>query len=115
MIKSRCNIIKVKGYTDIEERKVILNKYILPKLYNSYEITEDEANLNEEAIIEIIDKTKEKAGGVRLLEQQCDNIFKEMILDMVMENKPAYDTSLSKIRSILSETKDFDGKATIGF
>ena len=32
-----------------------------------------------------------------------------------MENKPAYDTSLSKIKSILSETKDFDGKAIIGF
>jgi hypothetical protein len=76
ILKDRLHIVNIPGYT-IKEKKIIINKFILPKLQNQYNIDKE---IDDDIFNKIIDITKEHKG-IRQIQMYITKIFELVVLD----------------------------------
>jgi ATP-dependent Lon protease len=74
----RCFVIEVEGYKKPDERRIILRDYILPKLFNDYNMP-GTRRLPGYIIDLILSASTDPNGGLRILQKQAENIVLEMI------------------------------------
>ncbi len=77
----RLEIIKVPSYLE-EEKLKISQKYIIPKVMKETGLTEDDIEIQEDAIKEII-KYYTREAGLRNLERQTNKIFRKVNLELL--------------------------------
>jgi ATP-dependent Lon protease len=75
----RCLKIHVEGYKKPEERRIILTKYILPKLFKEYNLPASKYALSDEIISLILSASTDPNGGLRILQKQTENVLLELI------------------------------------
>ena len=76
ILKDRLHIVNIPGYTN-KEKKIIINKYIIPKLELQYNI-----NMTiEEAVINKILEINNEHKGIRQIQMYFIKIYELMILD----------------------------------
>lgn len=92
----RMEVIELTGYTDYEKLDIVKN-HIIPKLYNEYGINKKNINIEDSAILDMIEcYTRE--SGVRELDRIVNKLFRKIITEYQKENK--------KINNLLIKTKD---------
>ena len=76
-LRDRMEIINIASYTEYEKIKIAEN-YIIPKLENEYEITNEELKFDKKTIIDII-RLYTKESGVRELTRIISKIYRKYI------------------------------------
>ena len=76
ILKDRLHIVHISGYTN-KEKKIIIDKYIIPKLENQYNI---KINIDENVVNKIIEINDEHKG-IRQIQMYFVKIYELMILD----------------------------------
>ena len=83
-LRDRMEIITISSYTEYEKIK-IANNYIIPKLRDSYKVSESEINLNKKTLTNII-RCYTKESGVREFTRVLEKIFRKYVCFKI-ENK----------------------------
>ncbi len=73
-LRDRLEIIELPGYTR-QEKKQIARKFLVPKQLEDHGLTEERAEMTDEAIFEIVDSYTREAG-VRNLEREIGSVFR---------------------------------------
>jgi ATP-dependent Lon protease len=76
ILKDRLHIVHISGYTN-KEKKIIIDKYIIPKLETQYNI---KINIDENIVNKIIEINEEQKG-IRQIQMYFVKIYELMILD----------------------------------
>lgn len=76
ILKDRLHIVNIPGYNE-NDKKIIIKKYILPKLENQYKLN---INIDKDVIDKIIDYSKDYKG-IRQIIMNFTKIYELMILD----------------------------------
>lgn len=87
-LRDRMEIITISSYTEYEKIKIAKN-YIIPKLRNSYKVTEMELELDKKTLTNII-RCYTKESGVREFTRVLEKIFRKYICFKI-ENKELKD------------------------
>lgn len=77
ILKDRLHIVNIPGYT-VGEKKIIISKYIIPKLNSQYNL--EKIIIEDKVIDEIIVRTK-KYEGIRQIQMYVTKIYELMTLD----------------------------------
>lgn len=87
ILLDRVDVIYVEGYKK-NEKKIIMNDYILPQLYKNYKIAKNEVVFRSDAVDAIIDASV--SPGVREIKKAADNAVRKAIylLDMGAKTIP---------------------------
>ena len=75
-LKDRLEVIELSSYTNYD-KKEICRKYLIPKLYKDYKIRNNNVNIDDSAIVKIIEEYTKEAGArelTRKIEQICRKI-----------------------------------------
>lgn len=116
-VLDRCKVINIEGYRDIEDRRIILENYIFPKLYKEYNLASGDYEIPAAAIDLILSEGMDSEGGLRTLQTQAETVLQEAILCMeINQNKGSYDEVLTQedIGGVLSEMASTSNRV-IGF
>ncbi|MFN0248777.1 MAG: endopeptidase La [Kofleriaceae bacterium] len=73
-LRDRLEIIELPGYTR-QEKKQIARKFLVPKQLEDHGLTDERAEMTDEAIFEIVDSYTREAG-VRNLEREIGSVFR---------------------------------------
>lgn len=76
---NRMKLVNVSGYSELE-KKMILQKYVIPKLYNDYRILDSEIQIADNDIQRIINDCQYDVG-VRSLTKMAENIFTDKLIE----------------------------------
>lgn len=99
----RMEVIEVSGYT-YEEKFNIAKKYLIKKIFNQYNINNDEIKISDEAIKLIINGyTRE--SGVRSLERKLDSIVRKALAEMLDKNKKKIIINVTKVEQLLGRRR----------
>lgn len=77
ILRDRCQIIKLPGYTKSDKQE-ILSKFFIPKFEKRYGVKKDDVNFTSQISSYLIDKYSTDEKGVRNLERALRNIFKKI-------------------------------------
>jgi ATP-dependent Lon protease len=77
ILLDRLQVIDVDDY-NMEDKLNIARGYLLPNIYEQYNLTADNITFNEEIIKYIIEKYTERSGGVRSLKQSLNKIVSKI-------------------------------------
>lgn len=119
-VLDRCRVVNIEGYKDIEERRIILEDYILPKLYKSYNLTSDDYEIPATAIDLILAESLDNEGGLRTLQSQAESVLQEAVLCMEFNQNTnsSYEVltpeDVSQVLSEITQNIDVPNRA-IGF
>ncbi|MBQ8681761.1 MAG: endopeptidase La [Bacilli bacterium] len=83
-LKDRLEIIELSSYTNYDKRE-ICKKYLIPKLFKDYKIRNNNINIDEKAIVKIIEQYTKEAGArelTRKIEQICRKVVYENLRDI---------------------------------
>lgn len=83
-LRDRLEIIELSSYTNYD-KKEICKKYLIPKLFKDYKIRNNNINIDEAAIIKIIEEYTKEAGArelTRKIEQICRKVVYENLHDV---------------------------------
>ena len=75
-LKDRLEIIELSSYTNYDKRE-ICRKYLIPKLFKDYKIRNNNINIDDEAIVKMIEEYTKEAGArelTRKIEQICRKV-----------------------------------------
>lgn len=118
-VMDRCRVIYIEGYKNIDDRRLILKDFMLPKIYKDYNLTTDEYELTDEVIDLILAESKDENGGLRILQMQAEVVLQEVILRMNMEsreNGSFSEMSCEAVKKVLAELSKRDSaKRILGF
>jgi ATP-dependent Lon protease len=73
-LRDRLEIIELPGYTR-QEKKQIARKFLVPKQLEDHGLTDERAEMTDEALFEIVDSYTREAG-VRNLEREIGSVFR---------------------------------------
>jgi ATP-dependent Lon protease len=73
-LRDRLEIIELPGYTR-QEKKMIARKFLVPKQLEDHGLSEERAEITDDAIFEIVDSYTREAG-VRNLEREIGSVFR---------------------------------------
>lgn len=93
ILLDRLEIIKLSGYSK-KEKLEIMNKYLIPKLFKEYSLSNSDLNLTD-SIAEYIIDTFTNEPGIRSLEQLLRRIFESIVY--YIDIGYAYNTTLTII------------------
>jgi len=77
-LRDRFEVIELPAYTD-DEKLVILSRYILPRLRDSYCLTDDDVSIPAD-VLEVLVSRNPDAPGVRQLERDCRKLLSRAAL-----------------------------------
>lgn len=77
ILKDRLHIVNIPGYTT-KDKKIIVSKYIIPKLNSQYKL--EKVEIEDEVIDEIIQETK-NYSGIRQIQMYITKIYELLTLD----------------------------------
>jgi ATP-dependent Lon protease len=77
ILRDRLHIVNLSGYST-KDKKIIVQKYILPKLNNTFNLNKIE--IEDKVIDEIIERTK-KFEGIRQIQMYLTKIYEFVVLD----------------------------------
>ncbi len=86
-LKDRLEIIELSSYTNYD-KKEICKKYLIPRLMKEYKIRENNINIQDKAIMKMIEEYTKEAGARELerkIEQICRKVVCEDIHDEVIK------------------------------
>ena len=78
-LKDRLEIIELSSYTNYD-KKEICRKYLIPKLFKEYKIRDYNININDYAIMKIIEEYTKEAGA-RELSRKIEEICRKIVYD----------------------------------
>ena len=99
ILLDRMELIEVDSF-NLDEKKVIVKDYILPKLFNSYNITDKQVNFNQEIIDYVIDYRgcHKEEKGIRNVIRRFENIVSKInIVLLTGRSSSEIHTSLKNI------------------
>ncbi|WP_085056446.1 endopeptidase La [Mycoplasma sp. (ex Biomphalaria glabrata)] len=99
-LMDRMEIIELSSYTEIEKEK-IAHEHLIPKIYKTNNITEEELTIANDVPLEII-KYYTKEAGVRQLERLLSKIVRKAVVQLL--KKPG-----KKVKVTLENLTDFLG------
>ncbi len=100
ILKDRMYKIETKGYK-INDKKIIANKYLLPKIREQSKFNETDIVISDESLEYIINKFTDNEAGVRNLKRSLEIIYTKMNLYRLL--KP--DTDLFNNENMINKTK----------
>ena len=83
-LKDRLEIIELSSYTNYD-KKEICRRYLIPKLFKDYKIRNNNINVDDSAIVKIIEEYTKEAGArelTRKIEQICRKVVYENLHDI---------------------------------
>lgn len=80
-LKDRLEIIELTSYTTYEKKEIV-KKYLIPKLFREYKIRDNNISINDAAILKIINNYTKEAGA-RELERQIATICRKIICNEI--------------------------------
>lgn len=86
-LKDRLEIIELSSYTNYDKME-ICRKYLIPKLFKEYKIRNNNIDIDDNAIIKIIEDYTKEAGArelTRKIEQICRKVIYENLKDVRIE------------------------------
>ncbi len=78
-LKDRLEVIELSSYTNYDKRE-ICRKYLIPKLFKEYKIRDYNININDYAIMKIIEEYTKEAGA-RELSRKIEEICRKIVYD----------------------------------
>jgi ATP-dependent Lon protease len=81
----RMEVIRLSGYTE-DEKLNIAKKYLVPKQRKNNGLEEDEASIEDDAILDII-RHYTREAGVRNLEREISKVFRKVTRELVLGTK----------------------------
>lgn len=78
-LKDRLEVIELSSYTNYD-KKEICKKYLVPKLFKEYKIRDNNININDHAIMKMIEEYTKEAGA-RELTRQVEQICRKVVID----------------------------------
>jgi ATP-dependent Lon protease len=81
----RMEVIRLSGYTE-DEKLNIAKKYLVPKQRKNNGLKEDEASIEDDAILDII-RHYTREAGVRNLEREISKVFRKVTRELVLGRK----------------------------
>lgn len=117
-LKDRMEIIHLTGYSR-EEKLTIAKHYILKPLLLSEHLQAYTIEVEDEAIMKLIDRHANEAG-IRSLQRKIDSLYKEMLLQIVLHQKKSFHITADNIDEYILGHKSkanekVDDDRTIGF
>ncbi len=93
---SRFAVIELPDYTD-EEKKIIFNTFVLPKILRRMSMTEEECVVTPEALNEVV-ATCQNSTGIRDIEQAAEHIAAHALYEIEVNHvsKVIYDGPMTK-------------------
>ncbi len=93
-LRDRLEIIELPGYTR-QEKKQIARKFLVPKQLEDHGLTEERAEMTDEALFEIVDSYTREAG-VRNLEREIGSVFRAVAVKVAEGNAKDHEVLTSK-------------------
>jgi len=88
-LKDRLEIIELSSYTTYEKKEIV-KKYLIPKLFKEYKIRDNNISINDKAILKIITNYTKEAGARELARQIttiCRKVICNDIRDVIIKEK----------------------------
>ena len=102
-LRDRMEIINVSGYT-IEEKAMIAQKHLLPKLLKEHGLKPKDLKLNK-AVLEAVVEGYTRESGVRGLEKQVAKAVRYVAKSIAMEEKYLQQPKLTDLKTLLGPKK----------
>jgi ATP-dependent Lon protease len=103
---NRCMKVKIEGYNDPSERRIILADYIIPKLLKEYKLEKSELVLSDEVLDLIVSESSDPNGGLRIMQKQAENVVLEYLYQKhTNENSTLTVETVKKVLHELSKTE----------
>tara|TARA_Y100001970_G_scaffold291328_1_gene428065 strand:- start:400 stop:2166 length:1767 start_codon:yes stop_codon:yes gene_type:complete len=99
-LKDRLEIIEFREYKE-EERKIILEDFLIEKIKDDYSISEFNININEEAI-QLLAKTK----GVREIERRTRKLLRKAVVDILVREEESVNIDSKYIEETLKALEE---------
>jgi len=98
----RCRVIEIEGYKDLEERRIILEDYILPKLFEECRLSDSNNSLSDEILDLILSESHDPHGGLRILQKQAENVALELVFQKQQQGSRKSVNTLLPVESVKS-------------
>ena len=109
-LKDRLEILEIPGYIQ-EEKRVIAQQHLLPRLLRDHGVTADQLTIEEDALENIIDHYTREAG-VRTLSRQLAGVIRSVVHDIALEElSPPIVIDRARVRQALGPQKVFQESA----
>lgn len=117
-LKDRMEIVHLAAYTR-EEKLTIAKQYILKPLLSSEHLQAYTIEVEDEAIMKLIDRHANEAG-IRTLQRNIDGLYKEILLQIVLHQQKTYHITADNIDEYIlghksKSNEKVDDDRTIGF
>ncbi len=115
-LMDRMEIIRIAGYTE-NEKVEIARRHLLPELLKSHGLTEEEWELDDDALKEVIQRYTREAG-VRNLERELAKIARKSVKELLTSDKKVISITKDNLENFLSIPKyrygETEGKDLVG-
>jgi ATP-dependent Lon protease len=102
-LMDRMEIIRIAGYTE-NEKVQIARRHLLPEILKSHGLSEEEWNLDDDALLEIIQRYTREAG-VRNLERELAKIARKSVKELLTTDKKVIKINKDNLEDFLSIPK----------
>ena len=114
---NRCRLIEIIGHFN-NERKILLEKYIIPSIRNKFKLSTKQFTFNNDIIELILNSSNEKSGGVRLLEQITEIVVQAAISKLINFNIKSTSLTVDEVKpfiNLLNQNNENKNINPIGF
>ncbi len=108
-LRDRMEIINISGYT-LEEKTEIAKNYLIPKQVKENGLNDDQININDDAVVKVIDEyTRE--SGVRNLDRQIGSVSRGVAAKVASGELESFEVTANDIEDLLGKQKFFSDVA----